>query len=541
MQLQKIINISPSRGRIFDRNGTPLALSKTALSAYAIPPQIQNKWEFAAAIAPILKLPSKTILKKISVERPFVWLKRKLDTPDSHKLQALKLSGLSFIEEEKRVYPHEDLACSVLGFVGIDNQGLSGLEYQFNQFLTGSSGKMILDGDPMGFRIITGSRTVKLTSYNGGDIFTSIDEYIQFITQQFLEEGIQKMKAKSGQAIVMNPKTGDILGMASYPYFNPNMYWKYPPSYWKNKCVTDVFEPGSISKVFTIAGALEENIFKSSSTIKVPETLQIANHTISEAHKRKEGESEYKTVQEILKESLNVGSSLIAIELGKHKLYKYLTAFGFGKTTPIDLPGEVAGLLRPPHLWSGVDIAMMSFGQGFAVTSLQLALALCTIANDGEMVKPRIIRELQEPRTKSIIGQGLDMSIQYRPKLSKGHIISRETAKDITHIMVSVTEEGTGFRAKVPPFKVAGKTATAQKAGAGGIGYLKDTYIASFGGFLPANNPEILILVTVDTPTESIWGSTVAAPIFQRIAKACVDYLNILPPPTLPVLDTLAI
>ncbi|MFT5171151.1 MAG: cell division protein FtsI (penicillin-binding protein 3), partial [Candidatus Marinamargulisbacteria bacterium] len=288
----------------------------------------------------------------------------------------------------------------------------------------------------------------------------------------------------------------------------------------KNSCITDVFEPGSIFKIITLSGVLEEEIVSPKTTLFVPETLKVYNRTINESHKREEGEQDNKSVTEIIVKSLNVGTSLLAEKLGKERFFAYIEQFGFGSTTGVELTGESKGILRPLSAWSGVDTATISFGQGIAVTPLQMATAISAIANGGLLLKPRLVRYITNKEETSLVGI---------PVVKKRRIISEGTANQVKQIMRKVVDRGTGTTAQIPGYKMAGKTGTAQKAKENGLGYEKGKYVASFIGFFPVYAPKYLILVVVDSPKKSIWGSTVAAPIFKNIAADIIHHYNIPP------------
>ncbi|MFC1752473.1 peptidoglycan D,D-transpeptidase FtsI family protein [Thermoproteota archaeon] len=514
-QLKRIIRLYPHRGNIYDRNMVPMALTEPCYSAYAMPAQIEGKWAFSAQFARLTNGSKRSVYKKINNKYPFVWLKRKLTSFEYRALKELSLKGLDFIKEEKRVFPHQNLASSILGFVGIDNQGLGGLEYQFDHYLRGNEGKIILEGDPRGKRLVTGVRKTVESVYNGGNIVTTIDNYLQYIAERELKKGIIKQEASGGQVVIMNPQNGDILALVDYPYFNPNNWSAYPYSNLRNSCVTDVFEPGSVLKIITVSAVLEEGLFEPETVLKVPEKLVIAGCTIKEAHKRDPNDTDRKSVADIIIESLNVGSTLLAEQLGAERLYKYYKDFGFGQVTNIDLPGESCGLLRPLSQWSGVDYAMLSFGQGIAATPLQIACAIGAIANKGLRVQPRIIRQMTDYQSTTL---------RAVPFKSQGRVVSRKTAEKVIKIMVDVVEKGTAEGVKVPGLAIAGKTGTAQKPRKDGRGYEKDKYIASFVGFFPADNPKYLILVMVDSPQKKIYGSSVAGPVFKGITDAVIHY-----------------
>lgn len=518
-QLNRIFTLFPNRGIIYDRNLEPIALTKMTYSAYAIPSQIENKRAFAKEVTHHLGGSWSQLEARITTNSPFVWIKRKLDMHDYHALTQLNLKGLDFVKERKREYPKGELASQVMGFVGIDNQGLAGLEYYHDSFLKGSPGKLILEGDPRGVRLVSGKK-VTYPPDDGGNIITTLDEQIQYSAQKHLAKSVQFNEAISGQVIVMNPKTGEVLAMACYPSFDPNTLPTSNLNTRRNSIVTDFFEPGSVFKIITLAAVLEEDIYEPDSIIKVPESIMVNGHRVKEAHERDEEESDEKTLTEILSHSLNVGTTILAKELGEERFYKYIRSFGFGKRTDIELPAESPGLLRAPKYWSGVDISMFSFGQGVAVTPLQMATAAAVIANGGELIKPRIIKSLDYHDGRSF---------RTNPRVSYGKVISKKTSQEITDMLVETVNHGTGQTVKIPGYDIAGKTGTAQKAKKDGRGYEKGEYMASFIGYFPAYNPEYLIFVVVESPKKSIYGSTVAGPVFKHIAEDIIRYRSIPP------------
>tara|TARA_B100000427_G_scaffold148524_1_gene123529 strand:+ start:633 stop:2363 length:1731 start_codon:yes stop_codon:yes gene_type:complete len=519
-QLKRIIKLFPNRGSIFDRNLKPLALTETSYQIYAIPHEIENKWILAKKTASILDSDRKELSDKLYASKaPFLWLKRHASEATMKQLKDLKLKGIGYIKTEKRVYPNNELASHIMGFVGIDNQGLSGLEYLYDKQLKGSSGKVILDGDPRGTQLVSGKKT-KIPPNDGQSIITTLDSSIQFMAEKFLSQAVKKHQAEAGQVIIMDPKTGDILAMAVVPTFNPNIWQASKTSDRRIRPITDVFEPGSIFKMFTLASVLEEDIVSAKTTIHVPETYKLYNKVIKEAHPRKKNESSNKTVSEIIEQSLNVGTTLLAIKLGKERFYKYIKEFGFGNKTEIQLPGETKGLLNPPQKWSGVDIGTHSFGQGIATTGLQLTTAMSIIANDGIYIKPRIIKYFQNKDQTTLKGI---------PIQTKERIISEQTAYEVKKTLFNVVERGTAKNLKLKGYTLAGKTGTAQKAKTNGIGYEPGKYIASFLGFFPVEDPKIVILVSIDSPKKGYYGSTVAGPVFKECAKFIIDYYNIPP------------
>ena len=519
-QLKRIIKLYPNRGTILDRNLKPLALTEESYQVYAVPEKIKNKWEFSKAIAPALGKKRKEISDKLyETKSPFIWIARHISKQTKQALNELSLEGLGFIKTHKRTYPNNQLASHILGFVGVDNQGLGGLEYRYDDELKGSPGKIILDGDPSGTQVVSGKK-VSIDVDDGQTIVTTIDSNIQFMTEYYLAKAVKKHQAESGQAIIMDIKTGDILSMASVPTFNANMWSESPIENKKIIPVNNAFEPGSIFKIITLASVLEEDIVSIKTTMHVPETYKLYKKTISEAHDRQPGEESTKSVSEIIEQSLNVGTTLLALKLGEERFYKYMREFGFGQKTNIELPGESIGILRQVKDWSGVDIAMMSFGQGIAVTGIQMTAALASIANDGVYVKPRIIKYFTDNN---------HMTRKAVPIQNNRRIVSTNTAKQIHKAMYNVVERVTATTVKINNYSIAGKTGTAQKANPKTGGYEKGKYIASFVGFFPVEDPKIAMLVAIDSPKKGYYGSTVAGPVFKKCAEFLIDYYNIAP------------
>ena len=435
---------------------------------------------------------------------------------------ALKKSikGLGFMEETKRIYPNNSLGAHVLGFVGDYNQGLGGLEYLYEKELKGNSGKMILEGDPRGRQMITGYREVEEPQH-GVNIITTLDYFLQHRAQSILQQQIDRYLAERGSVIILDVRNGEVIAMANSPSFNPNSWQKQPIwSTLRNSSVSDMYEPGSTFKVLTIAAAINENIVEADTVITVPEQIFRYRRKIREAHKRKDGESDQKTVHEILRDSLNVGTTLIAEKLGEKMFFKYMQDFGMGKLTGIEAPGEAKGILRPLKNWSGVDLAMHSFGQAVAVTPIQLAMAIGAIANEGTLLKPKVVRYLSFWE---------NMTIQAIPKTKIRQVVAPKTARQILSIMTDVVDNGTAQIVKIPGYSIAGKTGTAQKPKANALGYEKDKYISSFVGVFPASQPQFLILVMIDSPQEKYYGSTVAGPVFRELALDMISRYNIPP------------
>lgn len=516
-QINKVYTIFPNRGQIFDRHQVPLAFSRPVFSAYAIPTQIKSKPAFARQVAAITGQSEARVFSLINNQLAFIWIKRKVSPEMAKALQALELEGLNFVQEDLRIYPQHDLLAHVLGFVGIDNQGLGGIEYQFDRQLQGAPGRIVLEGDPLGYRLVTGKRQTR-RQLDGGNITITIDSYLQYVAQKALEAGIAENGAVGGQVVMMDPQTGDVLALVDSPAFDSNHWRESTDAIRKNSVVTDVYEPGSVFKLVTVAAAINEGLVTSRSVMTVPETLSIGGRTIREAHGRATGETDTRSVSEIIEKSLNVGTSLLAMKIGHQRFYRYITQFGFGAPTQIEVPAESRGILNHVSKWSKPDIAMISFGQGVAVTPIQMASAVSVIANNGVRVKPRLVWKIAQPHS---------LAMQAVPIKAQGRVISEKTAKEVKAMMADTVRQGTATAAQIPGYTIGGKTGTAQKVRVGGIGYEPGKYIASFIGFFPVQKPRVVILVIVDSPTKSIYGGTVAIPIFRQIALATIDHLSI--------------
>ncbi len=517
-QLEKLVPLSPKRGTIFDRNKTPLAITKPAVSIYAIPSQIKNKNAFSQVVGPILGRPWQKVYQNIQGNSNFVWLSRRADLTVQTRLKKMNLDGINFIREERRIYPHNRIASHVLGFVGIDNQGLGGIEYVYDHLLGGAAGNLVLEGDPSGRQIVSGFRRSK-PAQDGANIFLTLDEYVQYTAEKYLRKTMIDQGALSGGVIVMEPKTGDILAMSSWPDYDPNTWIGSSWQSLKNRCIADVYEPGSVFKVVTISSAIGEKIVTPGTHLQVPQSIVVSTRKIREAHGRSPEETDTRTASEIIEKSLNVGTSLLAMKVGKTIFHKDIEAFGFGKKSGIELPGETAGILRSVKRMTRLDTCMISFGQGISVTPLQIAAAVNVIANKGVYVKPRRVRYTTDAKA---------LTLQGGTTQEKPHVVSQKTAQWVKQILADAVEKGTGKAAKIGGYSLAGKTGTAQKTTGSG-GYIPGQYIASFVGFFPIKDPKLLILTVIDSPSKSIYGSVVAAPLFRQIAADLIRYYDIPP------------
>lgn len=510
------IELTARRGTIYDRSGEPLAVTVDASTVYANPGSVKDKAQTAQVLASVLGGAAKDYEAKLSRETSFVYIARKIDPQKAKTLEAqLKeksLKGIGFLEDSLRVYPSGELACQVLGFVGVDNEGLAGIEKQYNSVLAGKPGVLLGECDPYG-RLIPGGVQKTIKAVDGKDIVLTIDKDIQNAAQTELAAAVLKWGAKGGSVIVMNPQTGEIYAMASTPTFDPNAYQTADQQAIRNVATSDSYEPGSTIKAITAAAVIDEKLYKPDSMFELPPTLTVAGYTIHDSEER--GTVNWSLTQ-IVTNSSNVGAVQLGTALGKQGLYDYFARFGLTKTTGVDFPGEAKGLLADPSTWSSASIANIPFGQGLSTTPLQLTRAVSALANGGQLVTPHFLLKVPQDPNYSMVWP-------------KSTACSAETARTATSILTQVVSDGTGKAAAVPGYAVAGKTGTAQIALGSGLGYAQGQYIASFIGYLPADNPQVIISVKLDQPSNSIYGGTVAAPLFSAIAKFTVEHLGISP------------
>lgn len=517
-QSLKEVTFIPKRGTIYDRNMKELAVSTDAVSVYAVPSQIENTKEVIKTLAPIVTMDKRELRQKITKDKPFVWIKRKVAREEADRLKGLKLEGIGVLTENKRFYPNLQLASHVVGFSGLDSNGLEGVELKFDDYLKGAAKRFIDERDAHGEAITINNNNIDRDATSRGmDVVLTIDKTIQYITEKELEKAVESTNAKGGMAIVMNPHTGEILAMADSPSFNPNIFWKYSPHFWRNSMIADVFEPGSTFKTFLISAAFEDGIAKPSDSFFCENgAYKVADRTIREAH---DGRFGWLSVTDIIKHSSNIGSSKIGEKLGKEKFYRYMKEFGFGSKTDIDMPGETTGNVPHPKKWSRVSVDTMSYGQGVSVTAIQIITAFSAVANNGYLMKPIVV--------KKIIDRDGAVVREFNPEV-KRRVISEKTAKKVADVLKEVTRDGgTGAKAQVEGFEVAGKTGTAQKPNLSTGGYSDGKYMSSFIGFIPADNPKIAVFVLLDEPKGVFYGGQVAAPVFREIAAQTLPYLGV--------------
>lgn len=515
-QTSKEVELNASRGTILDRNGVELAVTTEVPSLYARPGKIDQPRREARRLAPHLEAGFDTILEKLRSDQPFVWLERQTKPDSAEAVRTLEIPGVGTIPEPKRYYPHGELAGQVLGFAGIDGNGLEGVERKYNEMLSGGSYELSGMRDARG-RTIFSNSVPELERLQGESVKLTVDERIQRAAERAIRRQVDKYDAKAGYGVVMDVDTGDVLAMTTTPAFDPNRFGRYGPKDWRLRPVTDTFEPGSVFKPFVLASALEEKTVSLQSTFDCEDgAMRIDGYRVGDSHPH-----EMLTAAEIIQKSSNIGAYKIAQTVGRERFYDYIRSFGFGTRTGLGFRGEQAGLVWPPDRWADVTFANVSFGQGLTATPLQLTTALASIANGGLLVEPRLLSEVRDPAGKT--------ERRTKPRLVR-RVVSDSVAERVSRAMSLVTlEEGTGTNAALEDFTVAGKTGTAQKVDPETREYAEDKWVGSFMGFVPAEEPDVAILVMIDEPTETHYGGIVAAPAFREIAEASLSARGVLP------------
>ena len=512
-QHREVIAVPARRGTIFDRTGSPLAVGQQATTVAADPRLIKDPRMVARVAATDLGVDADALAARLADRaKGFVYVARQADPKKAAKLARRRIQGLDFYPEERRAYPQRSVASHVLGFAGIDNEGLAGLELSLDRTLAGKPGRKTIVKDPAGRALEVVAR---VPERDGRDVYLTIDHTIQATAEGVLRQTVEDSGAKAASAVVLDPRTGEILAMAVAPGFDANRFGRTPPERVKNRIVTDTYEPGSTFKLVTAAGVLSERLVTPETAFTLPYRIRVADRVIHDSHPRP---TMRMSVAQILSLSSNVGTVTLAQLLGREHLTKWIDRFGFGRSTGLGFPGESAGILPQ---WSGSTIGNVPIGQGIAVTALQMASAYAVVANRGVRVEPHLVDRIGGgPRTL--------------PK--RRRVMTPQLADTLSTLLRGVVDEGgTGTEAAIPGYLVAGKTGTAQKPDPTG-GYSSSRYVASFVGFVPATDPRLVVLVTVDEPHSSIWGGVVAAPAFQQIAKFALQYLEV--PPDAPLAPT---
>lgn len=511
-QQQRMIEISPKRGIIYDRNGQALAMSIKVDSAFAIPSQIKDKALASQLLSGAINVPADVIESRLDSSQNFVWIERKLPDDKAEALKELNLAGVYTQKENKRFYPKGSLASHVVGFVDLDEKGLGGIEYALDSQVRGKSEKIFMMADAHQ-NVFDGAEARR---DQGASVKLTLDEKIQYIAERELAAAISKTHALAGTVMVMNPNNGELLAVANWPTFDPNATTGVNPDSRTNRAVTAYYEPGSTFKLITLAAAFDQGLIKADEVFDCENGFTyVAGHKIHD-HKR----FGMLTVANILAQSSDVGAIKIAERLGEPKFYDYIRAFGFGATTGVEMPGEIRGRLRPLSNWSPISIGAVSMGQEVGVTPIQLISAVSAIANGGMLYKPHIVSEVRHGDT--IISKDT-LQAPSEPR----RVIQPETAATLRQLMEGVVLNGTGKLARLESWTAAGKTGSAQKIDPNTGRYSPTQLIASFTGFAPINNPAVTILVSLDSPVGLHEGGMVAAPVFKRIAEQVLPYMDV--------------
>lgn len=506
------IPVEAKRGVIYDRNGKVLGISSGVDSVYAIPAEIYDIPDTAAKLAAILVSDPVAVTQKLSRRQAFTWLARKVSPETAASIRALQLPGIGLTEENSRLYPYDQLAAHVLGFTGIDSQGLDGIEAALDEELKGVAGKIVVEYDGRGHEIPQAAHKY-IAPVGGHDIYLTIDAVIQQIVERELDAAMQETQAQKASVIAMNPQTGEILALANRPAYNPNRFGEYAPEVWRNIAISNAYEPGSTFKILTTAAALDAQVVSLRDEFFDPGGVEVQGRTI---HCWKAGGHGQQSFAEVVQNSCNTGFVNVGLRLGRDTFYQYIERFGLGKTTGIDLPGEAKGIVIAKDNVKPINLAVMAIGQSIAVTPLQLLTAISAAVGGGNLLKPQLVKEIRGHE---------DQVIQSFTPVVKGAAISASTVNTVRQVLTEVVNQGTGRSAAVEGYLIGGKTGTAQKAGAGG--YLPDAYLASFAGFAPSEQPQIALLVVIDEPVGLYYGGQVAAPIFARIMNDVLPYLAI--------------
>ncbi len=518
-QYSKTLALTSKRGPIADRNGLVLAVSSGVESVFADPRRISDPRAVAERLAPWLGERAADLAERLAADRPFVWLKRKLPPAAVQPIRALGLPGIGVLPESLRFYPNRELAAHVIGFEGVDDRGLEGIELAHDRLLAGAAGLALVERDALG-RDVSAQPRVLRPPTPGQGLALTLDARIQYIAERELDAAWRQTGARAGMVVALDPRTGEILAMAIRPTFNPNAYQTATSEQWRNRAITDPFEPGSTFKAILAAAALEEGVVTPEDRFYGEQgVIRIANRTIHDW--KRYG---WLTFRQVLQYSSNVGAIKVGLTLGRERYYRHITDFGFGSLTGVGLPGESRGQLRPPERWSGLSLASMSIGQEISVTALQILAAFGAIANDGRLMRPHVVRAVLDADGREL------RRVEPEPVRQ---VISPGVAARLTEILTAVVADGTGHRAAIPGYAVAGKTGTAQKLDPVSHVYSRKPGVLSFVGFVPADAPRLAMLALLDEPKTVAWGSEAAAPLFAAVAGPALRLLGV-PPADVP-------
>ncbi len=519
-QRVRTMDLPAQRGQIVDRNGARLALSTPADDVYADPQLVDDPWGTATRLSPLLGVGVPDLVQAMTSDGTFVYLARQLGRGASDRVQRLALPGIGLLPTSKRSYPAGSLASQVLGFVGTDGVGLTGLELGYQDVLAGTPGERTHELGLSGQAIVSGVDEER-APIAGATVVTTIDRDLQFQAQAALEQAVEEQGARGGTVIVMDPRTAEVLAMASNPWFDPNAFGDAPSATYRNRAVTDAYEPGSTNKVITAAAAIQERAIPLGTRLTVPWTMPVGDYIIHDSQPHAPMQM---TLGDIVAESSNIGAVMIADRLGAPTLATYLARFGLGRATGVGFPGESNGIILPLDQWNDTILATTAYGQGIAATPLQMVSVYSTIANDGRWVQPKLVRGTIGP----------DGSLEPNEAAPTRRVVSAATARMVTRMLAYAVQDGTGTNAQIPGYQVAGKTGTARIPTGDGSGYLEGQYIASFIGYLPAGDPEVVVAAILDRPS-AVYGGLAAAPLFKRVALAAIARLGIAPADRVPL------
>lgn len=504
------IKIQPKRGIIYDREGVEFAVSAGSETVVAIPSDIINPQQTADKLAEILELEREEIYDRLTRQAGAVYVARKIDDDKAEQIQKLDLAGITFTEESKRHYPKDSLASHLIGFAGVDNQGLQGVELSYDQYLRGKPGRKLIESDAAGRQLPEGVEDY-VAPENGNDLFLTIDSVLQYIVERELDRAMLLNEAEAATIMMMDPQTGEILALGNRPTYNPNNFLDYTPDLWRNRAVSDTYEPGSTFKIITAAAGLEEGVVQPNDKFHDPGHIEVAGQKIS---CWKDGGHGMQTFAEVVENSCNPGFVQVGQRIGAENFYKYIEAFDFSKRTGLDLPGEAEGLAYALEDVGPVELATISFGHGITVTPIQLITAISAVANDGQLLRPRIVKRVEDSEGEVVK--------ENQPEKVK-QVISADTAQTVRKLLTGVVEDGSGANAAVEGYSIGGKTGTARHYG-------RDLYDASFIGMLPSNDPQLLTLVVLHgVSSYPYYGSQIAAPVFKNVVEDAVRHLEIKP------------
>lgn len=516
-QHQKTVSLEGARGTIVDRNGKVLAMNLEVPSVFGVPTDVDSPAKTARVLSPVLHVRANELEQKLRQDRRFVWLARKLDPEQGRWFERTRIEGIGVVIEGRRFYPKGPLLSHLLGFSGMDGQGLEGIERRYDTELQGEKRVTVLQRDAKGRTVFSKGQQAEQAPAPGHRLVLTIDEVIQYIVEKELDNAVVRAQAKSGTMIVLEPYSGALLALAVSPRFDPNVLSNLSPDRWRNRALTDAYEPGSTMKAILAAAALEERVMKPDSLVFGEQGSMAIASTIIHDHEK----LGWLTFAQVIQKSSNIGAAKAGIALGDQRLYQYLQAFGFGARTEIDLPGEATGLLKNPKAWGRRTVASVSMGQEIGVTPMQMVTAIAAIANGGQLMKPYVVSEIRDAQD--------EVKRQIIPQVRR-RVISPETARAVTRILEGVVTDGTGGKAAISGFRVAGKTGTAQKIDPRTGTYSDSKFVSSFVGYVPADNPRLAMIVVIDEPQGEAWGGAVAAPVFNRVGEQALSYLGVSSP-----------